>query len=357
MRKSILLLAAAAALASCTQSEVLEVAENRAISFDPFVGKATRAVTEIVDPSAEDGTKLTKFYVFGRYGESSGATYDKVVYTNAEVDVTSSHTNVGPADNIQYWVPGKKYMFAAYSDGNNQIQTTESGATVSFGNDGHIKIENYQAGTNDLILAIPDAVTTTGDFSASNPGAVQLTFKHLLSQVKFKFDCTAFPTDYKLVISDLKIENVPNKATYSYVTNDYVWTRIATGDGNVGTLSFSDIAEFDKAQAQISDANFVIPQAYTENVNGNLTATFKVTVKDNHGSNIVSNQSLTTTALLVSSGNVTQWKAGYRYQYNIELTPKNVGGMFPIQFTVVDVEDWQDDPSNSNGNDLTLANK
>lgn len=351
MRKSILLLAAAAALASCTQSEVLEVAENRAISFDPFVGKATRAVTEIVDPSAEDGTKLTKFYVFGRYGESSGATYDKVVYTNAEVDVTSSHINVGPADNIQYWVPGKKYMFAAYSDGNNQIQTTESGATVSFGNDGHIKIENYQAGTNDLILATADKTTETS--IQSDPGAVQLTFKHLLSQVKFKFDCTAFPTGYQLTISDLKIENVPNKATYSYVTSDYRWTGITTG--NVGTLSFSNIAEFDKAQAQTSDANFVIPQTYTENVNSNLTATFKVTVKDNHGSNIVSDQPLTTTALLVSSGNVTQWQTGYRYQYNIKLTPENVGGMYPIKFTVTTVEGWQDKPDNGNGTDLSLA--
>lgn len=356
MRKSILLLAAAAALASCTQSEVLEVAENRAISFDPFVGKATRAATEIVDPNTGSGTKLTTFWVFGRYGESSSATtYDEVVYTNAEVDVTSSHTNVSPTDNIQYWVPGKKYMFAAYSDGNNQIQPTGGGATVSFGNDGHIEIGNYQAGTNDLILATADKTIETS--IQSDPGAVQLTFKHLLSQVKFKFDCTAFPTDYKLVISDLQIENVPNKATYSYVTNDYVWTGIATGDGNVGTLSFSNIAEFNKAQTQTSDANFVIPQAYTENVNGNLTATFKVTVKDNHGSNIVSDQSLTTTALLVSSENVTQWQAGYRYQYNIKLTPENVGGMYPIQFTVVDVEDWQDDPSNSNGNDLTLANK
>lgn len=351
MRKSILLLAAAAALASCTQSEVLEVAENRAISFDPFVGKATRAATEIVDPSAVSGTKLTKFYVFGQYGESSGTTYDKVVYTNAEVDVTSSHTNVSPTGNTQYWVPGKKYMFAAYSDGNNQIQTTGSSATVSFGNDGHIKIENYQAGTNDLILATADKTIETS--IQSDPGAVQLTFKHLLSQVKFKFDCTAFPTGYRLAISDLQIGNVPNKATYSYVPSDYEWIGIAID--NVGTLSFSNIAEFDKAQAQTSDANFVIPQTYTENVNSDLTATFKVTVKDNHSSNIVSDQPLTTTALLVSSGNVTQWQAGYRYQYNIKLTPENVGGMYPIQFTVTTVEGWQDKPDNGNGTDLSLA--
>lgn len=357
MRKSIFLLAAAAVFAGCTQTEVLEVAENRAISFDPFVGKATRAATEIVDPSAGSGTKLTKFYVFGQYGESSGTTYGNVVYTNAKVDVTSSHTNVSPTDNIQYWVPGKKYMFAAYSDGNDQIQTTESGATVSFGNDGHIKIENYQAGTNDLILAIPNAVTTTGDLSASNPGAVQLTFKHLLSQVKFKFTCASFPTDYTLDINELKIDGVPNKATYSYQNDSYTWGSVDNSTGNTQDLSFSNITGVQLNTPKTSDANFVIPQAYTNTGSNNLTATFKVTVKDNHGSNIVSEQLLTTTALLVSSGNVTQWKAGYRYQYNIKLTPENVGGMYPIQFTVVDVEDWKDEPNSGNGNDLTLANK
>lgn len=121
MERSIFWLAATVvAFASCTQSEVLEVAENHAISFDPFVGKATRAATEIVDPSTGSGTKLTNFYVFGRYGASSGSTYDNVVYTNASVTVSSSsYTNVGPTGNTQYWVPDMKYMFAAYSDGNN----------------------------------------------------------------------------------------------------------------------------------------------------------------------------------------------------------------------------------------------
>lgn len=349
MRKSIFWLAATVvAFASCTQSEVLEVAENRTISFNLFVGKATRAVIEIISPNApatSGQTALTTFYVFGQYGESSGSTYENVVYTNEVVTVSSSsYTNVGPT-NTQYWVPNKKYMFAAYSDGSGQIQTTGSNATVSFGSDGHITISNYQAGTNDLILAIADK--TTGNSIQSDPGAVSLTFNHLLSQVKFKFDCAAFPTGYKLAISDLEIANVPNKATYSHAINDYRWTGIATSDGNVGTLNFSDIAEFDKANAQVSDANFVIPQSYTASINDNLTATFKVTVKDNHESVIVSEKELTTTALLVSSGNVTQWQAGYRYQYNIELTPTNVGGMYPIKFTVEKVEGWKDDVDNN----------
>lgn len=331
MRKSILLLAAAAALASCTQSEVLEVAENRAISFDPFVGKSTRAATEIVDPSAVSGNKLTTFYVFGRYGESSGATYDKVVYTNAEVDVTSSHTNVGPADNIQYWVPGKKYMFAAYSDGNNQIQSTGGGATVSFDNDGHIEIENYQAGTNDLILAIPNAVTTNGDLSASNPGAVQLTFKHLLSQVSFEFENDFKTTGYTLDITNLSfsVKNQGNYASTGWMVSE---TPIKT---NTQTSVATSVAINGNGS---SESWFVIPQSNTD-----YTASFTATIKDNNQvvvkTNTFNNIPLKTGTTTTPGGDSNEWKSGYRYKYTAQINPTNMG-LNEIKFTV-SVEEWE----------------
>ena len=59
MKKSLMMLGAAAmVLASCTQNEVMEVAENRAIQFNTFVDKNTKAVT--VDESASN------FYVIGK---------------------------------------------------------------------------------------------------------------------------------------------------------------------------------------------------------------------------------------------------------------------------------------------------
>lgn len=332
IRKSILLLAAAAALASCTQSEVLEVAENRAISFDPFVGKATRAATEIVDPNTGSGTKLTTFWVFGRYGESSSATtYDEVVYTNAEVDVTSSHTNVSPTGNTQYWVPGKKYMFAAYSNGNNQIQTTKSDATVSFGNDGHIKIENYQAGTNDLILAIPNAVTTTGDLSASNPGAVQLTFKHLLSQVSFEFENDFTTTGYTLDITNLSfsVKNQGNYASTGWTVTDTP-TKINT-QASVAT----DVVTSNSVS---SESWFVIPQSNTS-----YTASFTATIKDNNQvvvkTNTFNDIPLKTGETTTPGGDSNEWKSGYRYKYTAEINPTNMG-LNEIKFTV-SVDEWE----------------
>lgn len=115
MKKNKFWLAAMAvtvSMASCSLEEVMEQPEPQAIGFSSFVGKPTRAVTEIVNPNGSASgvqTPLTKFYVFGRYGDKNGVNYSNVVYENAEVVVSnSSFTNVGPTD-VQYWALNKDY--------------------------------------------------------------------------------------------------------------------------------------------------------------------------------------------------------------------------------------------------------
>ena len=103
---------ATVALASCTNEEVVEMPQNRAIGFSTFVNNSTRALTELTD--AENS--FTKFYVFGSYGSASTWTS---VFTNTEVkggkvDGTSKWTPT----NAAYWEPSQSYLFAAYSNGN-----------------------------------------------------------------------------------------------------------------------------------------------------------------------------------------------------------------------------------------------
>ena len=216
MKKNKFWLAAMAvtvSMASCSLEEVMEQPEPQAIGFSSFVGKPTRAVTEIIKPDGTESgvqTPLTKFYVFGRYGAKDGAGYGNVVYENAEVVVSnSSFTNVGPAD-VQYWALNKDYKFAAYSDGNNSLTTTDK---VSFDENGHITITDYEAGDKDLILATPEEVQTGATISAQ-PDAVPLTFNHLLSQVSFQFVGEGFPAGYKIKIEGLTF-SVNNTATYT----------------------------------------------------------------------------------------------------------------------------------------------
>lgn len=331
-------------MVSCSLEEVVEQSASQAIGFSPFVGKPTRGVTEIISPNENEDTgkdALNTFYVFGRYGNTQNGTYDKEVYDNAAVNVTSgNYTNVGPSD-VQYWVPNKYYKFAAYSDGNSQINgTEETNPKVSFGTDGYITISNYSADEKDLILATPDQVSTGATIS-SQPAAVSLTFKHLLSQVSFQFEGENFPTGYTIKIESLKFY-VNNTATYTGSSSS--WGTPNTSAEKSYTVNSGSSFAFDTATK--SDANFVIPQSYNSS---DIKATFKATIYDNHGSEVATKDfetvSLLANTAAANSGGTpsipSQWEAGYRYQYNLTITPSNMGNMYPIEFTV-SVEDWQD---------------
>lgn len=350
MKKNKFWLAAMAvtvSMASCSLEEVMEQPEPQAIGFSSFVGKPTRAVTEIIKPDGTESgvqTPLTTFYVFGRYGAKDGADYGNVVYENAEVTVNgSSFTNVGPAD-VQYWVPDKDYKFVAYSDGNNSLTTTDK---VSFDENGHITITDYEAGSNDLILATPAEVQTDATISAQ-PNAVPLTFNHLLSQVSFQFVGEGFPAGYQIKIEGLTF-SVNNTATYTSSTEDWVVSVSASSASKGYTVGTGTAFAFDTKTK--SDANFVIPQSYSSDI----TAAFTATIYDKYNSEVAS-KAFTTASLLASSasGIPTKWDKGYRYQYNIKLTPSEMTNMFPIKFTVTTVSDWLDStiPGDSNNLDL-----
>lgn len=347
MKKNKFWLAAMAvtvSMASCSLEEVMEQPEPQAIGFSSFVGKPTRAVTEIVNPNGSASgvqTPLTKFYVFGRYGDKNGADYGNVVYENAEVTVNgSSFTNVGPAD-VQYWALNKDYKFAAYSDGNSKIESD-----ISFGTDGNITIADYEAGDKDLILAIPNEVSTGATITEGNPDAVPLTFNHLLSQVSFQFVGEGFPAGYKIKIESLAF-SVNNTATYTSSNNS--WGELKTSASKGYTVASGAAFAFDTKTT--SDANFVIPQSYNSS---DITATFTATIYDKYDSEVAS-KAFTTASLLDNSttGIPAEWVKGNRYQYNIKITPFEMTNMFPIKFTVTSVEGWVNNTTPGASDDLT----
>ena len=86
MKKYLYIAIAAATLASCSQDEVMEVAEKEAITFgNVFVGKSTRAAE---DPSYSNKDNVIKsFQLFGTVNN-----------VNIYKDVTVSNTNYSDAD-------------------------------------------------------------------------------------------------------------------------------------------------------------------------------------------------------------------------------------------------------------------
>ncbi len=311
MKKSFLMLGVAAmALASCTQNEVVEYAENRAIQFDTFVNNNTRAVTEV--------TGLTNFYVFGEFG--SDTNYGQTVYAN-ELNTTT-----------HYWVASKYYSFGAYADG-------EGGKIDNATFDADKKTLTFPSytpvDTKDLVVAT--AVHTT-DGTVTDESPVALIFNHMLSQVKFTFKTTDADA-YTLKISNLKINGAVTTATGTYTDGTIDWTTSPSS----GAYSYAEIADVAVATNNYtaSDVKLVIPQADTNT----LTVTFEATIS---GPDFAERSSTFTATLDYTAGEVTgtadnTWTPGYIYNYIATINGDQIDstlGTQKIVFTA-DVTPWQ----------------
>lgn len=334
MKKSLFVLGVAvAALASCTQSEVLEVAEGRAIQFNTFVNNNTKAVTEI---NAADG--LTSFYVFGYHGDNTNS------LTN-EVYVNESNSKVA------YWVPSQTYRFAAYADGNgNENENFNGNASFAAGTR-TLSISGYTpVDTKDLVAAVPTTdITTETDVSSMNK--VELSFVHLLSQVAFEFTTDAADS-YTLTISNVHINGAVNTADCTYGGTTPTWSGSAVSGV---AYSYDELSSVDIADKSInytaSQSKLVIPQSDTNN----LTVTFTATLS---GDGVTGTKTRNFTGNLSYSGTTpataNTWTNGYRYKYTAKIDPDDIDNSLTdklIEFEAT-VTDWED--TNPEDTGLTL---
>lgn len=319
MKKSLLFCGVAAlAFASCTQNEVLDVNENRAIGFESFVGKPTKAVNDLTKD------ELNGFYVFGNYTPTPSGT-ETAVFSNEVVTKSGENWNT---TTTAYWQPNSTYKFAAYADGTSYPKI--DGATFT---SSQISIP-YTVSTNDLILATKEV--TTGD-DVSSVGNVQLVFNHLLSKVKFTFTSGFTSPTYKMTISNLKF-NAPKKGTY---------TTEWTGHSDPADYEFATISDIETGTPGESEENYVLPQS-----NSTLEVTFTVKVTDGGSFNKTNN--LKASLNVTEGDNTGEWVSGYVYNYKATITPANVDPSLEdqvIKFTVDTVEDWQNH-NDPDGDDL-----
>lgn len=293
MKKSLLFCGVAAlAFASCTQNEVLDVNENRAIGFDAFVGKPTKAL---------ETNTLSKFYVFGAYSDDGTISGDPNVFNNVEVSGSPWMTQ----NQTAYWINDKKYKFAAYSNENSKIEeATFTNGTLTI---------PYTVGTNDLVAS--NIVSQNG----STTTAVDITLNHILAKVKFTFT-NKLASGYKIAISELEIASVPNEGTYTdngLSTGGDASTPAGSWEtseqGTSANLTFTDIAAFAAEKTGTSEELYVLPQDLS--ADSGLTVTFKATITDANGT-VVKEPSFTSTIK-------PNWEMKYIYNYTLELTLNN----------------------------------
>lgn len=322
-------LAATAMLASCSNDETVEMAQQKAIGFsNAFVNNGTRS---IVDPSFTTET-LEDFAVYGFTQAGQIFKGDKV-YKGGSASTGWSY------DVLQYWVPGNTYTFGAIAP--HSVATNVSDVALP---ENAKKVEMTVAFTNtdadqvDLLHAEPAQIAGT-EVTETYKTPVSMTFRHQLSKVKFSFE-NAVGEGYNVKVSNIKIMNAYTNGTLTVAANGNTWSAQAN---NTLGLDFGNVVADD---ATADEAAVIANAATLESYNEKLmipmdaTATYTVTfTAELYQGNVL----LGSYNHEVKIENV-EFKLGYCYDFKASLTHENITDkpLNPIEFDVTNVEDWNE---------------
>lgn len=336
MKKIFLIgLTAAAMLASCSNDETVEMAQQKAISFsNAFVNNGTRS---IVDPSFTT-TSLNDFAVYG-------FTQKGQIFNGEKVSKGGAASTGWSYDNVQYWVPGNTYTFGAIAPysvaGNVSNVTLPTGATKV---EMKVAFTNTDADQVDLLHAEPTQITGV---TASYTAPVSMTFNHQLSKVKFSFQ-NSVGEGYNVKVSNVKITDAFKEGTLTVAATGNTW---GGQTDKTLELNFGNVV----ADASSTEASAIAYAATLESYNERLmipmgnTAIYTVTFT---AELFKDNVPLGTYNHRVEIKNV-EFKLGYCYNFKASLTHENITGqdeLNPIEFAVTKVEDWNKAESNKDLN-------
>lgn len=326
MKKIFLIgLTAAAMLASCSNDETVEMAQQKAISFsNAFVNNGTRS---IVDPSFTT-TSLNDFAVYG-------FTQNGQIFNGEKVSKGGTASTGWSYGTLQYWVPGNTYTFGAiapYSVAANvsKVALPENATKVEM----EVAFTNTDAKQVDLLHAEPTQITGV---TATYTTPVSMTFNHQLSKVKFSFE-NAVGAGYNVKVSNVKITDAFKEGTLTVAAAGNTW---GNQTDKTLELNFGNVV----ADASSTEASAIAYAATLESYNEKLmipmgsSAIYTVTfTAELYKGDVL----LGTYNHRVEIKNV-EFKLGYCYDFKASLTHKNITAedeLNPIEFAVTKVEDW-----------------
>lgn len=306
MKKILLTIAAVAALASCSNEDVLDYSRTEIAFGSAFIENSTRALGD--DYS---GSKALKQFTL--YGTVTGNAATVNLYNAATV-----RGNVGDAtwtcSQTQYWVPNASYKFAAVVDGT--VKTADTyGMPLTLG----YTVAN---GGDDLLYAEANAATDAAATPTSGvtDGVVAFTMNHLLSKVYFHITNAAGSDAYSYQVTGITVNNALKEGTYTIPQGSTPEKWEGTGD--LDGLSFGTTGELDNGdEADATEDQLIIPAAQTLEV----VISYDILFKGTKISETTATKSLTHTFL-----------KNKVYRVGVVLpAPGN-----PIQFTISTAPAW-----------------
>lgn len=318
---------AMAALASCSQNEVLDIPESRTIQFaDSYVGKPTRG-------SIITNDNFKSFYVFGNKYE--GSTWDTKIFDN--VNVYKGDGTAWGYDDLVTYEGSKKYSFAAYSNGGiygkgdgiiNGVKFTVSDTP----DETKLEFTDYSTADNrDLVVSF-----SRTDLESNNQ-AVKFDFKHALAQVKVIIQ-SALGDENRIAISNFSVQGFKDQANLTFTKKDHVQAdEISWGNS---LSSNKTINQLDNSEATTSNSAYgtytVIPQKAVGNGSGQdnqLNIQFDATLYKNNGTKVEKKP------MKANISNLPLFEAGKCYILRATIDGPD---MDVISFDTPEVKDWVD---------------
>lgn len=333
MKKIFLIgLTAAAMLASCSNDETVEMAQQKAISFsNAFVNNGTRSVH---DPSFTT-TSLNDFAVYG-------FTQNGQIFNGEKVSKGGDASTGWSYDNVQYWVPGNTYTFGAiapYSVAGNVSNVTLPTGATKVGME--VAFTNTDADQVDLLHAEPTQIAGT-DVTPTYTTPVSMTFNHQLSKVKFSF-VNAVGEGYTVKVKDVKIKDAYKDGTLTVAATENTWGGQTSKNLE---LNFGNVVDNASGTNAAFIANTKTLESYNEKLMipmGTDTYTVSFTAEMYKGTVLLGIYPHT-----VQIKNV-EFKLGYCYNFKASLTHENITGegeLKPIEFKLAGINDWNDVDNN-----------
>ena len=352
---------AGAALVSCTKNEVVEVAEQDAITFaTPVTTNITKAV-EIVGNYPSN----LNFSVFGHYftGNYTSIAEGQLYMNNVKTAYSPAVVGWDPAaveGGVNYYWPKQGTItFAAYSP---------SDCTPVAYNEEGIQFPNFTVAPQaenqfDLLFSERAYNQTKADMTTVEDPykGVQIKFNHALSSIFFtvKSDKDYTADKFRIEVTKIELQNVAANGSFTQGLDDKNLSSTAANTDHPGwtvnAKSKTDYVAFSGAQEltttasatnniEVRDNNknntnlILLPQPLegTEDEAG-VTLYVEYTIYNDNTEAVVYQ---TATLPITNYGIVYQWYRGNRYTYNITI------GLDKIYFDPT-VTEWYDVPSGS----------
>ena len=236
MKKSYLMIAAAALFAACASNDSVKEIETQesAIAFNQVINKTTRAyIGSKANLAAENG-----FVVYGYKTKDNWTSISQTVFNGTNVKSTDEGVN-WYYDNLRFWDKTGKYNFYAVAPYGPSAGTYSINSTLgaSFG---YITITGATSAKNadsdDFLLARGGVLNQLGSaHTANSNAAVQFNFHHVMTKVQVKLKSTLNVQNGTIKVTRLKITGwnsntgtfAQNSATNPTTLENSEWT-IAT---------------------------------------------------------------------------------------------------------------------------------